>query len=517
MAFIHSSEQLLKDRQDELETQKNGILSFLQERAIQELQTKNIMIQARVKGTGSLREKIIRRNYFDVFENNAQRFVDNLPDLIGVRVICLLEKEQEIVFQELDRLFNLDEEDGFSSIQGTADEKPYLKINKHNQPQPQKNKHKLYKLDCQWITDEKVYNVELQIKSLVHMFWGEIEHMLFYKNYAYTVSADFYKNFMNSTYEILRTVDYQLDIIKQQLSLKTEEEQISEIKQMMTRLIYNTYQPVVSNIYGCELDLKEVYEMLVHMYFQGVDEREQAFSQSNTIIGILNSNIGQLKEENYSFGNYEALTSSLSSELKELARTLDELAKGHDAFWKTLFAVHKLLFRPANFTRAIDDVTGRLMAFFDGLSDEFDEGLTRVAEAVMRGIKLGLSDSFSKYRKLDFFSPVVHQQIIYDSLVRFINVHKGDLLIIEDNELDVHSERDLVELIKFLVDLEIGVLTRKQVTTEELSGFNTWLDKESMIWLPNFIDREKLLQYIADSRPLNRGEFDELFEGRQVR
>ena len=46
-------------------------------------------------------------------------------------------------------------------------------------------------MDCLWV-DSVPVRIELQIKSLTNYFWGEIEHSLFYKNYDYTISNDFY-------------------------------------------------------------------------------------------------------------------------------------------------------------------------------------------------------------------------------------------------------------------------------------------------------------------------------------
>ncbi len=61
-----------------------------------------------------------------------------------------------------------------------------------------------------------MFNFELQIKSLVNVFWGEIEHKIIYKNNNYTVWDSFFKDIMGSINENLSMIDKQLHIIDDQ-------------------------------------------------------------------------------------------------------------------------------------------------------------------------------------------------------------------------------------------------------------------------------------------------------------
>lgn len=48
---------------------------------------------------------------------------------------------------------------------------------------------------------------ELQIKSMVSDFWGDIEHKLIYKNNNYLMMDRFLKELMSSVYESLSVTD----------------------------------------------------------------------------------------------------------------------------------------------------------------------------------------------------------------------------------------------------------------------------------------------------------------------
>lgn len=49
---------------------------------------------------------------------------------------------------------------------------------------PKKNKKngfEIYRIDGVYEYNDQLFNFELQIKSLVNVFWGEIEHKIIYK------------------------------------------------------------------------------------------------------------------------------------------------------------------------------------------------------------------------------------------------------------------------------------------------------------------------------------------------
>ena len=51
------------------------------------------------------------------------------------------------------------------------------------QPQLQRNGFTIYRIDGYYLFNGRKVNFELQIKSMVHSFWSEIEHQVVYKKY----------------------------------------------------------------------------------------------------------------------------------------------------------------------------------------------------------------------------------------------------------------------------------------------------------------------------------------------
>ncbi|MTM40079.1 (p)ppGpp synthetase, partial [Turicibacter sanguinis] len=138
-------------------------------------------ITSRVKSHDSLKEKILRQGYYKKY-NDPIRLIYHLSDLIGVRIECRFEQDEREIYKILRKHFNIRNEEGYYY----NDMNPNVKLSLDGrQPQKQKNGFKIYRIDG-IITDTNTdLPFELQIKSLVNTFWGEIEHKIIYKNYSY--------------------------------------------------------------------------------------------------------------------------------------------------------------------------------------------------------------------------------------------------------------------------------------------------------------------------------------------
>ena len=152
-------------------------------------------INSRIKSKDSLREKIIR-NRFYVENNSAQEILDSLSDLVGFIIECrFIEDEFNVLKVLRDKLNRFHEEDGY--YYNEVNPNFFLDV-ASRQPQIQKNGFAIYRIDGYYLKDGMRVNVELQIKALVHSFWGEIEHKLVYKNTNYYVYDDFMKDLLAS-------------------------------------------------------------------------------------------------------------------------------------------------------------------------------------------------------------------------------------------------------------------------------------------------------------------------------
>ena len=191
-----------KEFQSKLEKQRNDIESEL-DNFIKELSNKanynkkiKEKVVSRIKTSESLSEKLKRKNYFseEIINSSPSEALNLLKskirDLIGFRINCYFKEDEKVIFEKL---------------------KSYL-INKSFQvdvdQDPQKNGHPIFKMHC---SKKKLdFNFEIQVKSLLHDVWGEVEHKIIYKAREYDSRLAFKKQLIESLWKILEGTDEQL-------------------------------------------------------------------------------------------------------------------------------------------------------------------------------------------------------------------------------------------------------------------------------------------------------------------
>lgn len=175
----------LLDRILESYTSDNGLKNKIKGKSV-----------SRIKTSGSLSEKIKRNNYLRrepkiSNSNEAIAFLkENLNDLIGFRINCYFKDDEETVFDKLEE--DLRKE----NFEVVTDKKP------------QQNGHEIYKMHCS--KPEFDFKFEIQVKSLLHEVWGEVEHRLIYKAREYDTSSNLQKDIIESLWGILEGTDKQL-------------------------------------------------------------------------------------------------------------------------------------------------------------------------------------------------------------------------------------------------------------------------------------------------------------------
>lgn len=164
---------------DELETVKGKLNVWLEEwmKGMPPLDTRigNVFsIEARVKGLRTFEEKVYRKNYiqtWDVFTDKAENqayITRTLTDLIGLRVNCHFVAYESYIYDYLNSTCDGQISKGFEF--------------NFDENTTQKNGNKIYKFSGVF---QKLYHFEVQIKSIVHNVWGEVEHKTVYKNPVY--------------------------------------------------------------------------------------------------------------------------------------------------------------------------------------------------------------------------------------------------------------------------------------------------------------------------------------------
>ncbi|PFK70656.1 hypothetical protein COJ13_16205 [Bacillus cereus] len=487
--FIENSKEYLKTKEDELKIFQGQIISSLEKILKENSEIKNYMLNGRVKKPDSLKEKIIRKiNFLEDSGGDEKVFIDELlDDIIGVRILCLLNEDEDKIYNILKDYFTeeLTVAGKTHLVKSNSNPPtPYLAYLYEEQPVPQKNGKGIYKLKLRFIPEEGNFlNIELQIKSLTHMFWGELDHMLFYKNYKYVLDNDLYSKMMSSVNGMLESLDNQLKDLKSHMS---KNDKIKETKNMLTKTLYNSIHDDIKEIHKVELDLREVYTLLSQLFFSGCDEYQDAlkisqkmflklqqvkFSVSQFQLNTLPP-VDDFASDLISFVEKEQAEQLAKLILKEeerkakekdededededeeikilnyfdeqtlnilegLVKNLESLSKGHDIFWCCLFAIHMQISENdiEDFT-ALDNYKLSLFKisfdFIDGYIRKYIESFRLDTEKdrntiifINNCILEGLLECFYNHQKMNFFLENSHQEKIIDIVSYFIELNE---------------------------------------------------------------------------------------------
>nr|WP_072514599.1 hypothetical protein [Ndongobacter massiliensis] len=230
---------------------------------------------SRIKEDESLKEKLIRRNYMRRFDN-AEAVFDSISDILGCRIECRFIDDEAVVFRQLLRYFPKERENGYFR----SDRDPRIELNLHApQPARQQNGFHSYRIDGRFFGD-RVFNFELQIKSIVNLFWNEIDHKILYKNYNYIVSEQFVREIMDSIRGNLSIIDRQMQMVQNHLR-RLESDGLTDpgqqIRTMIGRILQDAYIVKLRDIDGIRLDFRKPTVLLTDYLFAKVqyESREE--------------------------------------------------------------------------------------------------------------------------------------------------------------------------------------------------------------------------------------------------
>lgn len=190
-----------------------GILKGIFNDVVREKGDLMVRISSRIKGKESLKEKFIRNKYYLLYED-VEQAMENLPDLIGLTLECRFISDEQELYQWLFQYFKKANTEFYQYIHN---DDIYLNLT-IPQPQYQRNGFTIYRIDGYVEFNLQRINFELQIKSLIHSFWSEVEHQVVYKNKQFVVYDDFMKNILATIRDNLDVVDRQLQTVYKQLS-----------------------------------------------------------------------------------------------------------------------------------------------------------------------------------------------------------------------------------------------------------------------------------------------------------
>ncbi|WP_297518262.1 relA/spoT family protein [uncultured Clostridium sp.] len=239
-------------------------------------------ISTRVKSRLSLKEKIIRNNYYLSYTTPEELF-SNLSDLIGVRIECRFIEDEGTIFKYLKSSFTHTSKDGYSY----SPLAPNIRLDlREEQPLRQKNGFVLYRIDAYIKTEEHTFNFELQIKSMVNLFWSEIEHKVIYKNYNMVLGDKFYKSILNSIKSNLSMIDNQLLTIYNHMNEFNNSDHVlkkERLEDLLSKMIFDLYASKVKEDLGISVDFRNACDIMVDYIFTK-NNCSTAHDQYNTFI-----------------------------------------------------------------------------------------------------------------------------------------------------------------------------------------------------------------------------------------
>lgn len=264
--FIEEVIGCLEEINDELQDKAKDLEIYF-EKLLENNNDGDIKVNSRVKSSSSLREKIIRNNYYKKYQL-GEEVISNLSDLIGVRVECRFIEDEMAVFKILKKLFNKRNADGY--YYNELNENIRLELT-GKQPQEQKNGFEIFRIDGVYEINDRIIRFELQIKSLVNIFWGELEHKIIYKDNNYRIADGFLKELMGSIKKNLTMIDNQLLMIYNQFSSINSIDPMmrkAKLEVFLSKIIYDIFSTKMQNSIGFGVDFRESCDTIMKYIFR---------------------------------------------------------------------------------------------------------------------------------------------------------------------------------------------------------------------------------------------------------
>ena len=283
--FIDAATAILAEQRPALEVIEDELVKFFGTIPLKENEL--MAVSSRIKSENSLKEKIIRNRYMVDYSNPAE-LISDIPDLIGIRIECKFVKEEEDIFMQIKSYFNRTDDGKYFYSKANKNIRLYLF---DRQPLRQKNGFEIYKIDGEYTFLNRRIKFELQIKSLVNVFWSEIEHKIIYKNTTYLLEDKFLKDMMVSIKNNLTMIDDQLLSIynnfKPNKSISTASGR-KDVEKLFAKFLYDTITFKMEKQLSFAIDFKKPCETIlnssIHKYEDSVDGMSSFMTEEYTKI-----------------------------------------------------------------------------------------------------------------------------------------------------------------------------------------------------------------------------------------
>lgn len=383
--FIEDSINKLNDMKDDLEVIGKEIEDFFSS----ELQNNESFsnVKTRIKGDVSLKEKILRNNYY-IKHDSVENLFKNLSDTIGARIECRFIKDEKEIYKLLLKIF--DKTENGKHFYSEKNENIFLFLDE-KQPQKQRNGFKLFRIDGMYKNEDFEVRFELQIKSLVNIFWSEIEHKILYKNFNYVIIEDFYRDIMASIKENLTLIDTQLMLLHDNIKSMDNDSDIKrkkEVQSIMSKLIHTLYTNKLKEEFGFIVDFRKTCDIIVVYMLEKLNSKQ--IDEYGEVFFTIIRRINDISQNEICFSEY--------IEFERYVQFEDELS---ERFGKILLGVLNRDFMWNLFFRILFDID-----FGDNTKD-FEEFTEYVKNKFLENIENKLNCKFEDYQKNDISKTIM--------------------------------------------------------------------------------------------------------------
>ncbi len=229
-----------------------------------------LSLSYRIKEPDSVREKLIRNSAYRV-HTTEEEIIANIQDIIGIKIECKFTEDETYVYHLMESLLPLTDDQIY--FYHADFPKMRFKMNER-QPVKQKNGFDIYKIDARFEDKESEkdlrVNFEVQIKSMINNFWGEIEHKVIYKSQSYFMAEQEVLETLVAIRENLSLVDHQLHELykryKRDDSAKLHYRK-ENIQNILSKLIHDTVARKMQNDFGFVVQFKDTCDAIVDYLF----------------------------------------------------------------------------------------------------------------------------------------------------------------------------------------------------------------------------------------------------------
>lgn len=336
--FIDDVVDKVDSKRPDLEIISEEIKEYFQ--YIFKAETNLFAVTKRIKSNDSINEKILRQNYFLKYKT-VDNVLKHISDIIGIRIQCRFIEDEKKLYNMLIDYFAIESNEYPGYYYNPKNENIILKLS-DKQPQTQHNGFHIYRIDGTYLGGQSNFNFEVQIKSFVNVFWGDIEHEILYKNFSYMITEDFVREMLYSIKRSLEQVDAQLMAVHDylyELEDKQDEINLQQLKRVLSKLIHDIFSVGFKESTGVLLDFRVSSDFITDYLFAKAGGQDEE-NITDYFTGQIKK-LSELRSTDFVYGGYltEAYSPLLKSKSAKMIGSGIDSIRNADLKWNLILTI----------------------------------------------------------------------------------------------------------------------------------------------------------------------------------